>query len=159
MKKLGSGGWRHIEERKREQLTVGGYSARTKADAAGTTRLRAPATRTATIGEVAVRAGMFHALGSQEWERVQDLELLGLLDICMGLKIGACGWLCGSRRWAPPPPSNQAVPRGYEWRISHAQRPSLAFARPLLASLEFPRLGRSGRVSDPGKPYRGNLEV
>lgn len=118
MKKLGSGGWRHIEERKREQLTLGGYSARTKADrCSGNYRPGAPARERRPSGG---RAGMFHALGSQGWERVQDLERLGLLDTCIGLKIGACGWLCGSRRWATlsPPPSHQAGLRGCGWRAN-----------------------------------------
>lgn len=86
MKKLGSGGWRHIAERKREQLTLGGYSARTKADAAGTARPERPL-ENGDHREVAGRAGMFHALGSQGWERAQDLERQGLL----GTRIAMAG--------------------------------------------------------------------
>lgn len=44
--------------------------------------------------------------------------------------------------------------------LSGTLKPNLAFARPLLTSLESPRMGGGGgggRVSDTGKPYRGNL--
>lgn len=44
--------------------------------------------------------------------------------------------------------------------LTLALRPSLAFARPLLAVLDTPRLGGGGGLgSDPGKPYQGNLKV
>lgn len=103
-----------------------------------------------------MRAGMFHALGSQWWARVQDLGRLGLPDIRIGLKRGACGWLCGSGRWATlsPPPSSQAVPGACGWRISLAQRPSLAFARPLLACL-VPRAQPLRQNLRPGKTLPG----
>lgn len=38
-------------------------------------------------------AGIFHVLGSQGWEQVQDIERQGLPDTCTGLKLGAGGCL------------------------------------------------------------------
>lgn len=43
--------------------------------------------------EATVRAGIFHVLGSQGWEQVQDMERQGLPGRCTGLKLGAGGCL------------------------------------------------------------------
>lgn len=60
-----------------------------------------------------------------------------------GLSTGLCN------------PFRTGVPSGVA-NLPCALRLSLTFARPLLARLESPRLrSGGGRVSDPGKPYRG----